>query len=426
MTRQTRLLARLSATTCIGTLALLAALVSALALAPRAEAFIYWGYNSKGYEGITRASLNGTFEMVPTPAGGGFIDGVQSPISIAVDERYIYWAGYGHVDEPTEPDAAIARARLDGTKRDWTFIPAAAAGLSEGVGEIAVVDDHIYWVRGGLDPSVSIDRAKLDGTGIERGFITGFTEGAVVTGIALDDNHLYWSQTGGTGPTSTQAPAIGRVNLDGSGINRALIPLPEGVEPLAVEVDAAHIYWSAMRRGHDPSGAPEEVAIGRANLDGTEVDQGFIAGFPYGHVPDDLAVDAGHIYWANHRADMIGRANLDGSGMEASFIGPASLSGGLAVNFSVGKPKKNKKRGTARLTVEVPAPGDVELAETTKVGGAELRAVVAGEVQLAIKPRGRAKKKLAEKGKVKVKAEVTYTPDGGEPEEQIATLRLKR
>jgi hypothetical protein len=33
---------------------------------------------------------------------------------------------------------------------------------------------------------------------------------------------------------------------------------------------------------------------------------------------------------------------------------------------------------------------------------------------------------LADRGKVKVGVEVTYTPDGGEPEEQIATLRLKR
>ena len=55
-----------------------------------------------------------------------------------------------------------------------------------------------------------------------------------------------------------------------------------------------------------------------------------------------------------------------------------------------------------------------------------MRAEAAGEVQLAIKPRGSAKKKLAEHGKAKVKVEVTYTPDGGEPEAQTATLRLKR
>ena len=53
-----------------------------------------------------------------------------------------------------------------------------------------------------------------------------------------------------------------------------------------------------------------------------------------------------------------------------------------------------------------------------------MRAKVAGEVQLPIKPRGRAKKKLAQKGKAKVKVEVTYTPDGGQPERQTTTLKL--
>ena len=96
------------------------------------------------------------------------------------------------------------------------------------------------------------------------------------------------------------------------------------------------------------------------------------------------------------------------------------------MNFSLGKLKKANNKGTAKLTLEVPAPGGIALAQTTKVNAAEVRAEAAGKVQLAIKPRGKAKKKLAKKGKVKVGVEVTYTPDGGEPEAQVATLRLKR
>ena len=80
------------------------------------------------------------------------------------------------------------------------------------------------------------------------------------------------------------------------------------------------------------------------------------------------------------------------------------------MNFSLGKLKKDKKKGTAKLTVEVPAPGGIALAQTKKLKGAEVRAEAAGEVQLPIKPRGKAKKKLAEHGKVKVGVEVTYTP----------------
>ena len=117
---------------------------------------------------------------------------------------------------------------------------------------------------------------------------------------------------------------------------------------------------------------------------------------------------------------------LAGSNVDYGFITPVHRAspGGVAVNFSLGKLKKDKTRGTAKLTVEVPARGGIALAETRKVKGAELRAEAAGEVTLTIKPRGTAKKKLAKHGKVKVGVEVTYTPDGGEPEAQTATLRL--
>jgi hypothetical protein len=240
----------------------------------------------------------------------------------------------------------------------------------------------------------------------------------LVTGIAVDANHIYWSQTGASGisPSPTQTAAIGRANLDGTGIDRAFIPSPSG-SPRAVEVDASQIYWATF------SGA-----IARANLDATGVDLSFI-GLPRVLHPG-LAVDAGHIYWAvgiDEYTGMIGRADLGGANVANSFITPAppNAPSGVAVNFSLGK-LKDKKRGTAKLTVEVPAPGGVALAQTKKLNGAEVRAEAAGEVQLPIKPRGNAKEKLAQKGKAKVKAEVTYTPDGGEPESQIATLKLMK
>ena len=57
------------------------------------------------------------------------------------------------------------------------------------------------------------------------------------------------------------------------------------------------------------------ATIGRANLDGTGVDQGFIhpAYSPWG-----LAADDEHIYWA--ASGTIGRANLDGTGVDGSFV----------------------------------------------------------------------------------------------------------
>ena len=57
--------------------------------------------------------------------------------------------------------------------------------------------------------------------------------------------------------------------------------------------------------------------IGRAKLDGSGIDQAFITGATR---PVGIAVDQGHIYWANADANSIGRANLDGSGVNQSFV----------------------------------------------------------------------------------------------------------
>ena len=46
-----------------------------------------------------------------------------------------------------------------------------------------------------------------------------------------------------------------------------------------------------------------------------------------------MAVDAGHVYWANNGTNTIGRANLDGTDANQSFIvlGEASDPFGVAV-----------------------------------------------------------------------------------------------
>ena len=92
-------------------------------------------------------------------------------------------------------------------------------------------------------------------------------------------------------------------------LSRTSSPVPQ--LPQGVAVNAGHVYWS-----NDAGGS-----IGRANLDGSGVNQGFITGANH---PDLMAIDGGHIYWANESANTIGRANLDGSGVNESFITGAS------------------------------------------------------------------------------------------------------
>jgi hypothetical protein len=93
-------------------------------------------------------------------------------------------------------------------------------------------------------------------------------------------------------------------------------------------------------------------------------------------------------------------------------------------DFSFGKVKKNKRKGTAKLTLEVPGPGELELAKTRKVRGDDESADEAGKEKLSIKPKGKAKKTLNNKRKAKVKANVTYTPAGGSPNTEDKKIKL--
>jgi sugar lactone lactonase YvrE len=77
------------------------------------------------------------------------------------------------------------------------------------------------------------------------------------------EGYVYWAKTD---PRLTENPwSIGRANPDGSGVDQSFISDP-GYEAGGLAVDGAHVYWTQFTG-----------AINRANLDGTEVNQDFIA-----------------------------------------------------------------------------------------------------------------------------------------------------
>ena len=93
--------------------------------------------------------------------------------------------------------------------------------------------------------------------------------------------------------------------------------------------------------------------------------------------------------------------------------------------ITLGKPKLNKKKGTAKEPVTVPGPGTLTLTGKGVVKQTKTP-TAAGTVNLLVKSKGKQKKKLNNAGKVKVKITVTYTPTGGTPSSQIKSLVLKK
>jgi virginiamycin B lyase len=98
-------------------------------------------------------------------------------------------------------------------------------------------------------------------------------------------------------------------------------------------VAGGHIYWTNYPFG--VGSRHDRAAIGRANLDGTGVNQRFIRTV---RGPCGVAAYKDHIYWGQtkgafaHPSTTIGRANLDGSAVNAQFItGIHDICFGLAV-----------------------------------------------------------------------------------------------
>ena len=265
------------------------------ALAPRADAFVYWTYDkdirARGSDTIARANLDGTHANPKFIVGSSTGD---DPRGVAVDASHLYWANVG--------SNTIGRANLDGTGIEQSFITGASSPFA-----VAVDAGHVYWANFGLN---TIGRANLDGTGIEQSFID--TDASSPRSVAVDAGHVYWTNF----DQNTISSTIGRANLDGSGVEQSFID----TDALGIAVDADHVYWTNPR--FDTIGS-----IGRANLDGTGIDQSFINTDAFG-----IAVDAGHVYWTNAQFATIGRANLDGSGVDASFITDAFGVYGVAVD----------------------------------------------------------------------------------------------
>jgi hypothetical protein len=94
-------------------------------------------------------------------------------------------------------------------------------------------------------------------------------------------------------------------------------------------------------------------------------------------------------------------------------------------NAFTGKPKvkRNKKNGTATVTVNLPNPGTL----SASGGGAKIskaKTVQAGANKLKVKAKGLKKRQLSQNGKVGLSLSVIYTPTGGDPHQQKIKLKL--
>jgi sugar lactone lactonase YvrE len=303
-----------------GVCAAAAALVTMLAVASGASAAIFWvnsDNNSLGAAnlGATRATdVNQLFVRGLGPVAEGAASGPGN---------YIYWSD--------SPNNRISRAHLYYDTHGKLHVQITrnfitGAGQPEGV---AVFGGYIYWVN--HDTAGSIGRALLNGTGVNQNFVpnesgSGSNDINYATGIAVTSSYIYWADT--------NQNSIARADTTtGTGVQQFITGLDV---PRGVVISGPYIYWANDL---------DNGTIGRANLDGSGVNNSFISGASGPCMP---TISGNYIYWANSGAgttgSTVGRAKLDGSGATERYVTGASSPCGVAVDSFVFKtPHKHKR-----------------------------------------------------------------------------------
>jgi len=408
----------------VSTLAAATALLGSAAPTPTgADAAVYWGLEN----GMGIANLDGTSVQVPIMAGSSYHAlNPGFPCGVAVDGSHLYWA--------STTAGTIGRANLDGSAPDESFVD----GLSFPCG-VAVDGLHLYWAD--VDTGM-IGRANLDGSGVERGFVVG---GNRPCGVAVDGSHLFWGNRLGD--------SIGRANLDGSAVDQVFVPGAKA--PCGVAVTQSHVYW-----GSPPESFSGGGAIGRAAIDGSAVENSFISevGEPWA-----VAVNGTHVYWTdqgwrnflgggNPYKDLpgaVGRARLDGGEVNRRFI-PTGLARGVALDTRVlpgppprpsdylrfGKLSRDRKTGALQLVVHVPARGEFRVKSPAigwRIDKGNPPPWVGGTFRWKLKlwpgngeAGKRIRRQLRRSGRAEIVLRVTYQQEGRLPLEGVKRLSFRR
>jgi hypothetical protein len=122
--------------------------------------------------------------------------------------------------------------------------------------------------------------------------------------------------------TNASGPSIGRATLDGRNVQQAFIKAES--DPSGIAVSHGVIYWTDLDRG----------TVSRADLDGSNVRLDIVKGI-YGSC--GVTADTKHLYWSDlgplgaENGTAIGRANRDGTSPQQKFIDGLNAPRGIAI-----------------------------------------------------------------------------------------------
>jgi hypothetical protein len=113
----------------------------------------------------------------------------------------------------------------------------------------------------------------------------------------------------------------------------------------------------------------------------------------------------------------------DASGKTATSAGTILVK--ARNHFTIGKLKRNRRKGTATLTIAIPEPGTI-VASGKGIRKATVRAAKGGSVKVPLKAVGGSLKRLKAKGRLKAKLRIAYSPVGGDTSTQHHRVTLQK
>ena len=125
-------------------------------------------------------------------------------------------------------------------------------------------------------------------------------------------------------------------------------------------------------------------------------------------------------------------ADGDSGDFNTGLVGALDIQATLVPenSFSVVTTQRNKKNGTASVTLNLPNPGDLSGsgngAKVSSSRASPSKAVPAGPATLLVKAKGKKKRTLNDTGKAKLNIAVTYRPTGGDPTTQPLKVKLRK
>jgi streptogramin lyase len=355
-------------------------------------------------DGVTDLRIPAIGRITPSGTITEFSAGLRAQSSpgwiVAGPDGNLWFTDPDVRSEPPLP--AIGRITPSGTITEFSAGLSSGSRLHASPDSIVAGPDGNVWFTEWVRPAIG----RITPSGTITEFSAGLN-GSPESIVVGPDGNLWFTEEG-------RLPAIGRITPSGT-ITEFSACLHTGRLGNALSITRGpdgNLWFTNNTRS---IGAGVGVGLGPPSAIGRITPSGKITEF-----------SAGLQFFSRPLAIVAGPdGNLWFTDFDESAIGRISPSTAPANAFITRRARRNTENGIAILPVVVPGPGRLALRGNGVVPRRPI-ARACGTVRLPIRTKGRAKERLNESGRVKLRVRITFTPRGGSPYRVAELIALRK